>query len=565
MSLGDNDYPTIKVEKKDNVLEEVVVAGKKTTRGNGTNISQTQISGLPNINRGLQDVTKLVPQSANNSFAGTNFRYNNVTIDGSINNDAIGFSPSLGGQSGTSGMPGSSTRSNSISLDAIQDVQVYIAPYDVKLGNFLGGSVNAVTRSGTNKVSGSVYSYGRNASITGPNNVGDGSKMPSAFEDYQLGFRVGFPIIKDKLFFFTNEEYTKRTDPIFYNAGDLDANGNVTSLIDNTTAAAIANFVKTKYGFDVGSYNAYNNYSNSKKFFNKVDWKINKKHSLSLRNNTVLSEASNLERDGANFRFSSMDFVQHNQSVSTVLELKSHLNNRWSNAFLVGYSTIKDFREPQSSYIKFPQVEIGNSGGTIYLGNDREATVFNMKQNTTEITDNLTYKKGNHTWLFGTHNELYDINYGFVNALNGRISYKTLNDFYNSNPSRVRGTYPFDYSSRDDIFNNPYAKFKVNMYSAYIQDEIKIGEKLKIMPGIRVDYTDLPTKPNLSSQVQNSPVDPNYGTTYNYTPLNQINNNYFTTASLSPRFGFTYDVKGDKSLIIEEVQEYLLVEFLLHG
>ncbi|MEI7510229.1 MAG: TonB-dependent receptor, partial [Flavobacterium sp.] len=561
LSLGDNDYPTIKVEKKDNVLEEVVVAGKKTTRGNGTNISQTQISGLPNINRGLQDVTKLVPQSANNSFAGTNFRYNNVTIDGSINNDAIGFSPSLGGQSGTSGMPGSSTRSNSISLDAIQDVQVYIAPYDVKLGNFLGGSVNAVTRSGTNKVSGSVYSYGRNAAITGPNNVGDGSKMPTAFEDYQLGFRVGFPIIKDKLFFFTNEEYTKRTDPIFYNAGDVDANGNVTSLIDNTTAAAIANFVKTKYGFDVGSYNAYNNFSNSKKFFNKVDWKINKKHSLSIRNNTVLSEASNLERDGANFRFSSMDFVQHNQSVSTVLELKSHLSNRWSNAFLVGYSTIKDYREPQSSYNLFPQVEIGYNGGTIFLGNDREATVFNMKQNTTEITDNLTYKKGNHTWLFGTHNEFYDINYGFVNALNGRVSYKSLatfdpQDFNTSNPSalptpvRVRGTYPFDGSSRDDIFNNPYAKFKVNMYSAYIQDEIKIGEKLKITPGIRVDYTDLPTKPNLSSQVQNSPVDPNYGTTYNYTPLSQIKNNYFTTASLSPRFGFTYDVKGDKSLII---------------
>jgi len=156
---------------------------------------------LPNINRGIQDVTKLVPQSANNSFAGTNFRYNNVTIDGSINNDAIGFSPSLGGQSGTSGMPGSSTRTNSISLDAIQDVQVYIAPYDVKLGNFLGGSVNAVTRSGTNKVSGSVYTYGRNAAITGSNKVGDGSKMPKEFEDYQLGFRVGFPIIKDKLFF----------------------------------------------------------------------------------------------------------------------------------------------------------------------------------------------------------------------------------------------------------------------------------------------------------------------------------------------------------------------------
>ena len=551
LSLGDNDIPSIIVEKKDNVLQEIVITGKKiNSKSGGTNISQTQINGLPNINRGIQDVTKLVPQSANNSFAGTNFRYNNVTIDGSINNDAIGFSPSLGGQSGTSGMPGSSTRTNSISLDAIQDVQVYIAPYNVTLGNFLGGSVNAVTRSGTNKVSGSIYSYGRNAAITGPNKVGDGAKMPKDFEDYQLGFRVGFPLIKDKLFFFTNAEYTKRTDPMFYNAGDLDVNGKVASLIDNTTASGISDFVNNKYGFDVGTYNAFNNHSESKKFFNKLDWKINKKHSISLRNNAVFSEASNLERDAANFRFSSMNFIQHNKSISTVLELKSHFNSRWSNSFLVGYSSVKDYRDPTSGNFMFPQVEIGYNGGTIFLGNEREATVFNMKQNTIEITDNVTYKKGNHTWLFGIHNELYDIDYGFVNALNGRVSYKTLADFYTSSPTRVRGTYPFDGSSRDEIFNNPYAKFKVNMYSAYIQDEIKIGEKLKIIPGIRIDYTDLPNKPNLSSQVKNSPNDPFYGTTYNYTQLNQIKNNFFTTALISPRFGFNYNVFEDKSLVI---------------
>ncbi|WP_264521590.1 TonB-dependent receptor [Flavobacterium sp. N1994] len=551
LSLGDNDLHAIEIEKNVNALQEVTVVGKKgSSRNGGTNITQAVINGLPNINRGIQDVTKLVPQSANNSFAGTNFRYNNVTIDGSINNDAIGFSPSLGGQSGTSGMPGSSTRTNSISLDAIQDVQVYIAPYDVKLGNFLGGSVNAVTRSGTNKISGSVYSYGRNAAITGKNNAGDGSKMPNSFEDYQLGFRLGLPIVKDKVFFFTNVEYTKRIDPLFYNSGDTDANGNVTSLIDNTVAQTITNFVQTKYGFDVGSYNSYDNYSMSRKFFNKIDWKINNKHSLSIRNNSVFGEASNLERDNKNFRFASLNFIQKNTAISTVLEFKSHFNSRWSNSFIAGYSSIKDYREPTSGNIMFPQVEIGYNGGTIFLGNDREATVFNMKQNTTEITDNLTYKVGNHTLLFGTHNELYDINYGFVNALNGRVSYKTLADFYAGTPSRVRGTYPFDGSTRDEIFNNPYAKFNVNMYSGYIQDEIKIGNKLKVAVGLRVDYTDLPNKPNLSSQVQTSPNDPNYGTTYEYTHLSDIKNNFFTSASLSPRFGFTYNVKEDKSIVL---------------
>ncbi|MRX69786.1 Carboxypeptidase regulatory-like domain-containing protein [Flavobacterium resistens] len=551
LSLGENDLPAIVLSKEENVLEEVVITSSKpSSKNNGTNISEKQVNGLPLINRGIQDVTKLVPQSSNNSFAGTNFRYNNVTIDGSINNDAIGFSPSLGGQSGTSGMPGSSTRSNSISLDAIQDIQVYIAPYDIKLGNFLGGSVNAVTRSGTNTVSGSIYSYGRSAAITGPNNAGDGSKMPGSFDDYQIGFRLGLPIIKDKLFFFTNMEYAERTDPLFYNAGQTDANGKVTSLIDNATAEQISSFVKTNYGFDPGTYGSYNNFAMSRKYFNKLDWKINDKHSISLRNNTVVSQATNLERDAANFRFSSMDFTQKNQSISTVLELKSHFNNQWSNSFIASYSAIKDYRDPKSSNIMFPQTEIGYNGGTIFLGNDREATVFNMKQNTAEITDNLTFKTGNHTLLFGTHNEFYDINYGFVNSLNGRVSYKSLADFFNKLPTRVRGTYPFDGSTRDEIFNDPYAKFKVNLYSVYAQDEIRIGNKLKVTPGVRVDYTDIPNKPKLSPQVQNSPADPNYGTTYTYTPLSQIKNNFFSTALVSPRFGFTYNVDEDKTFVI---------------
>lgn len=378
LSLGNNDLPVVEIGNKEKTIDEVKITSKRTTVKNGVGISQAQISGLPNINRGIQDVTKLVPQSANNSFNGTNFRYNNVTIDGSINNDAIGFSPSLGGQTGTSGMPGSSTRSNSISLDAIQDVQVYIAPYDVKLGNFLGGSINAVTRSGSNDVTGSLYTYGRNAAITGNNRVGDNSKMPKDFSDFIYGGRVGLPVVRDKVFLFTNLEYTKRTDPVFYNAGDPNA------LIDQTVAQQISNFVQNKYGFNVGSFNQYNNFSESSKLFNKLDWKINDKHTLSIKNNTVFSQASNLERDGANFRFSSMDFVQKNTASTTTLELKSRFNDKWNNNLVVGYSSIHDYRDPTSSNAMFPQVEITHNGGTILLGNDREATVFNMKQKTFE-------------------------------------------------------------------------------------------------------------------------------------------------------------------------------------
>lgn len=190
-------------------LGEVVIKATKggpriNNYGSGKNISAAQVKNMPTVARSITDITRLVPQaSKDNSFGGSNFRYNNVTIDGAINNDAIGFSPSLGGQSGTSGMAGSSTRTNPISLDAIEDMQVYLAPYDVKIGNFTGGSVNAVTRSGTNTLSGSVYGFGRNAALTGNDRVGTLGKMNSDFYDYQTGLRVGFPIIKNKLFFFS--------------------------------------------------------------------------------------------------------------------------------------------------------------------------------------------------------------------------------------------------------------------------------------------------------------------------------------------------------------------------
>ena len=196
LKLGDNDL-TVILSEDSKELEAVVVTGTTKKSETTLTLNQNTLSSTPTLSRGITDFTKLVPQSVNNSFGGTNFRYNNVTIDGTINNDAIGFSPALGGQTGTSGMPGSSTRTSPISIDAIQDIQVYVAPYDVKIGNFLGGSINAITRSGTNKVEGSVYLYGRNANLTG-------FKTTKDYSDAQTGFRIGLPIVKDKLFLFSN-------------------------------------------------------------------------------------------------------------------------------------------------------------------------------------------------------------------------------------------------------------------------------------------------------------------------------------------------------------------------
>lgn len=536
-------------------LTGVTVKGARTgaranTYGAGQNISRTQVNGMPTISRSIQDITKLVPQgSKDNSFAGTNFRYNNVTIDGAINNDAIGFSPSLGGVTGSSGMPGSSTRTNPISLDAIEDMQVYLAPFDVKIGNFTGGSINAVTRSGTNKLTGSIYGFGRNAAVTGKDKVGSLGKMSSDFYDYQAGLRLGFPLIKNKLFFFTNEEITRRQDPVQLVAGTPETAG-ILSIKD---ADEIRSATLQRYGeqFDPGTAGAYNTYSRSLKFFNRLDWNINDRHQLSLRNNTIRSEAVHMDRDQQDFRFSSMAFKQTNNQTATVAELKSRFNNRLSNSLVVGYSYVHDYRDPLSDPA-LPQVQIAGRtpGTTIYLGTDREASIFNMKQRTLEITDNFTWYRGKHTFLIGTHNELYNISYGFVNSWNGRVDYLSIDDYLQNIPYRVRGSYNYTNNNRDYILDHPEAEFNVNMLSLYAQDEIQLTDKLKLTPGIRADYTMLPDKPLLSDKTQTALTDGFFGNTYTYTPLSRITNDYFGKVQVSPRLGFRFNWLGDESLVL---------------
>lgn len=547
LSLGSNTI-NFKLEGEAATLEAIVVKGTGSRSGikNGTGIqiSQNQLRSLPQISRSLQDVTRITPQSNNNSFMGTNFRYNNVTLDGAINNDAIGFSPSLGGQTGSSGQPGSSTRTNPVSMDAVQDIQVYLAPYDVKIGNFLGGSINAVTRSGTNEVHGSIYGFGRNATLIGKNNAGDKSKEPSDFYEYQTGFRVGFPLIKNKLFFFTNQEITRRQDPVILGAGSADM-----PVITEAQAESISNQMKTAYGVDPGAYGNYKIYSRSNKYFNRLDWRINDKHSLTLRNNTVTSEATNLERDQQNFRFGGIDYKQTNNQTSTVAELKSRFSNTLSNSLVLGYSSIHDYRDPTSNPA-LPQIQISNNGGVIYLGTDREASIFNMKQKTFEFTDNVTLMKGINTFTFGTHNEFYDITYGFVNSWNGRVEYSSIANFLANNPSRVRTNYNYTDNTRAGIMANPPARFKVNMYSVYAQDEIQVSSKFKITPGVRFDVADMPNKQPLSTKTTGAPVDSYYGTTYTYTKPKDIMNKFLGQVQVSPRIGFNYDVFGNQKLVV---------------
>lgn len=557
LSLGENQKISFQLAESTTNLAEVAITAnlEDNKTGTGTRVSQEQIQNLPTLSRSITDFTKLTPQSSNNSFAGTNFRYNNVAVDGAVNNDAIGFSPSLGGVGGTSNMPGSSTRTNPISLDALQDMSVSIAPYDVKLGNFTGGSINAVTKSGTNLITGSIYSFGRNASITGVDNAGDKSKMPSSYQDLQTGVSVGLPIIKDKLFLFMNFENTTRTEPLFYGAGQ---NGSfMTSAIANQINDSLKSSTfmpKNKYNptgtYDPGATTSYNIFSKSNKLFARVDWILNDKNQLSLRNNYVVSSSSNLERSATQFQFGNYDFVQNNVNNSTVLELKTRLNMNVANSLIGGYTTIHDYRDPTGA--QFPQIQINNVNGTgtVLLGSNREADVFNMHQKTFEITDNLTVHKGRNIITFGTHNELYSIDYGFINSWNGRIDYNNLNDFLNNDPARIRAIYSLTDNSRSNNYDNPVAKFNVYMLSAYTQDEISLRDNLKTTIGLRVDYTDVPVAPVTSSLVTNANTDNNYGNTYTHNQLPTLGGKVLGQPLISPRLGFNWDVLSNKKLIV---------------
>ena len=545
LTLGNNPDANITLNSDSKSLQEVVVAGGRRLSNSGLNISRAQLNALPTLGRSLSDFTRLTPQSNNNSFAGSNFRYNNVTLDGAINNDAIGFSNSFGGVSGggQSGTAGSGSRTNPYSLDVIQEVQVQLAPFDVKLGNFTGGSVNAVTKSGGNDIHGSVYGYGRNQSLVGKSVDGLKTKIGSDFYDYQYGATISGPIIKNKLFFIFNGETTRRQEPTFYNAGDP---GAAISIAD---AVSIQTQLKNRYGYDVGSYDQFKVYTNSDKFFGRLDWNINNKSTLTLRGIYTNGVGNNLERGSSNFQFSSTDFIQHDKNVNLVAELKSKLSNSLSNQLNVSYINVHEYRDFPG--VLSPFMDIGS--GTIYAGTWREASIYNMKQKTIEVSDNVTLTKGINKFTFGTHNEFYDLTYGFINSWNGRWEYSSVPNFLNDKPSRIRGAFTTDAkfpNDRNSLYNNPPNPFKVMLLSAYAQDEITATKNFRVTPGLRIDYSSLASQPTTDPALNTVTdyVSPN--PTYSHTPFSQINNKWLGKANLSPRLGFNWNVKGDQSIVI---------------
>ncbi|MGJ1203427.1 TonB-dependent receptor [Sphingobacterium lactis] len=504
-------------------IDEVMVVGKRSGQektGASTVVSRAQLESLPTLSRSLQDFTRLTPQATgSNSFGGANNRYNNITIDGAVNNDVFGLAGS--------GTPGGQASTQPISLDAIQQIQVVLAPYDVTQGNFTGGGVNAVTRSGTNTIEGSVYTFFRNQNTIGKNVITD--KKSDKFSDNQYGFRIGGPIIKDKLFFFVNGEMGRRTSPLPYNAGEPGA------AITTETAQAIAKYTLDKYGYDVGSIGAGDVKTQNNKIFAKVDWNIDDKHSLMVRYNFIDAFDDNISRSANFFRFGNNAYKFSNKQHVTVAELRSNFSNRFSNNLILGYSNIRDNREIAGGV--FPQVTIlnleGVSGASTEFGSQRSSVANELDQDIFEFTNNFKWYVGKHTFTFGTHNEFFSFRNLFINNLNGRWDFNSVEDYLNNKPARVRATY-----SLIDGNNRPDAKFSAAQLGFYAQGESEIVNNLKLTYGLRVDVPVLNDKPLRNELIEAS--FPGYRT--DRTPSGKL--------LWAPRLGFNYDVQGDRSIVL---------------
>lgn len=504
-------------------IDEITVLGRRSGEektGASTIIGKEQLESMPTLSRSLQDFTRLTPQATgSNSFGGANNRYNNITIDGAVNNDVFGLA--------SSGTPGGQASTQPISLDAIQQIQVVLAPYDVSQGNFTGGGVNAVTRSGTNTVEGSIYTFFRNENTIGKN-VLNGEKS-SQFSDNQFGFRVGGPIIKDKLFFFINGEMGRRTSPLANNAGEAG------SAISLETAELIADHTWSEYGYDVGSYGPTDAQTQNNKIFTKLDWNINNKHSLSVRYNYIDAFDDNISRSSSFFRFGNNAYKFANKQHVAVAELRSNFSNRFSNNLIVGYSSIKDNRDLAGGL--FPQITItnidGKSSNSAEFGSQRSSVANELDQTTFEFTDNFKWYVGKHTFTFGTHNEFFSFRNLFINNLNGRWDFRSVEDYIANKPDRVRATY-----SLIEGEDRPSAEFSAAQLGFYAQGESEVLNNLKLTYGLRVDVPVISDKPARNEKVEAS--FPGYST--DRTPSGKL--------LWAPRLGFNYDVQGDRSIIL---------------
>jgi len=531
-------------------LTEVVVAASRQNKifnnsrtGGQEIITRAQLERLPTIARSVQDFARLEPSSNGLSFSGANPGMNNITVDGADFNNSFGLSSTLGGQA----------NAQPIALDAIDQVQVNVAPYDVRQGGFTGAGVNSVTRSGTNQFRGTVYDY-----IKGPGTIGynvENTTIPKTPFNYNvLGASLGGAFIPNKLFFFINAEQDIQKQPATsFIASDAthSAQPGVVSQANADTLARLASYLKSTstYNYDPGSFQGYSFQTNSYKINARIDWNIDAFNTLTLKYNYLKSYAdqfASTSRPGFNqvtggqpgnfsMPFSGSGYRINNNLKIYILELNTRFSNKASNKFQIGYTQERDFREPKSGSPDFPLVDILN-GGNIYTTFGYEMYTYNNKlfMDSYQLTDIFSLYKGAHEITIGSQNSYKKYQNAFAPGYNGVYQFNSLADFYNAAPalsyyqaySTLKGAaFPFAYAGATNL-------------SLFAQDKWRVTPTFTLTYGVRFDYTTYQNKFTDNPDFANL----------------SFNGAHYTTGKapssfliVSPRVGFNWDITGDRT------------------
>ncbi|HMO40195.1 MAG TPA: carboxypeptidase regulatory-like domain-containing protein [Saprospiraceae bacterium] len=533
--------------------------------GAATSITSQQLNSFPTLNRRLSDFTRLTPQAGGgNSFAGQDSRLNNITIDGSLFNNSFGLGNEPGARAGTA----------PISLDAIEEVQVNIAPFDVRQAGFVGAGINAVTRSGTNELTGSAFYNVRNENLTG-NKAGEGTydRALTPFTNSQFGFRLGGPIVKNKLFFFVNAELERNERPYLEraNTGNEQVGGGVSRVLASDLDRVSA-FLRDNFGYETGPYQGYNLNLKGDKILAKLDWNINNNHKASIRynrldaeNDILISNSGSLgfgsrQGNGLGMSYQNSNYIQLEKINSVIGELNSIFNNKISNNLIIGFTSQNENRGTRGSF--FPLIEI-QQGGQNYISTGFEpfTPANQLEYNTYQFINNTSIYLNKHTITAGLSVERLTFKNVFFPGSQGVFVYNNIDDFFTDlngfkdNPNRTvspvelrRFQYRYANGSLDLPVNptlgvrEPEQPTKVWYAGIYLQDEWTASDKFKLTAGLRMDIPIFD-----DTGFENPTV---AGQTF-------LDGRRVSTSKLpdprplwSPRLGFNYDAMGDKSLQI---------------
>lgn len=545
LSLGQT-FQLEPVLQEDNVtLGEVEVVGERSgifdgnKTGTETVVGLEQINATPTIARAIGDFARFTPQATIDegsdgfsiSIGGQNNRYNSIYLDGAVNNDVFGLAGSgtNGGQTGVS----------PISIDAIEQFQIQVAPFDVRVSGFAGGAINAVTRSGSNEIEGSAYYFWRNEGFAGktPTDRPRSRDRLAEFSAKTFGVRVGGPIIKDKLFYFVNYEKQDDQTPQPFDFADYQgraSQSDINGLINKLQG----------FGYEPGTLAPNPVILESDKLTAKIDYNINQNHKLSARYSYV--KADNIEGARSsvrrlNFYNRSESFLSETNSLSA--ELSSTFGPNASNKLTVGYVMVRDDRDPTGQ--DFPTVNINDGQGTIQFGAEPFSTANLLNQDVFTINNNFELYKGRHTLTFGVNAEFYSVENLFLAFNYGWYFFDSLDDFMND---RAAGFYQRIFSNRDDVTGDgsiAAATFNSSLLGFYAQDEIQVNSDLKITLGLRFDipsFDDTPQNSTFNSSIPQLEAE-------GYDLKGATVGSFIKSrATFSPRFGFNWDVNGDKTL-----------------